>query len=264
MKVISAVAVMLVASPVVSALDALFIGNSYTYYSDMPGMLKDIANSTGAELTTEQNTPGGSALWQHASPSSHGATTLNLLENAPDPLGWDFVVLQDQSQTPGGGRVSSGSALPEGEGKRRSMAAIEDTFLPRLGKATPVLYSTWGRRDGDGSNPTLFPDFSTMNELTTAGYVDYANLLPDPIIVPAGKGFEIIWNENSAPVTFRDLYWSNNDGSHPSIQGTYMVACMFYSRLFDASPLDITFRPSRVSQAEAEYLRDVAARALSA
>jgi hypothetical protein len=144
------------------------------------------------------------------------------------------------------------------------MAAIESTFVPLLGKATPVVYSTWGRRDGDPNNQSIFPDFKSMNDLTTSGYLDYASLLPDPIIIPAGAGFDIIWNEDASPVRFRDLYWSNNDGSHPSIQGTYMVACMFYAKLFDGSSLDITYRPSGVSEAEATYLRDVANRAMSA
>jgi hypothetical protein len=134
-----------------------------------------------------------------------------------------FILHSDQSQTPGGGKVTSGSGLPVGEGKRRSMAAIAETFVPRLAKATPVLYSTWGRRDGDPDNANIYPDFKAMNDLTTSGYAEYAALFSDPLIVPAGAGFEIIWNENSSPVTFRDLYWSDSDGSHPSIKGTYMV-----------------------------------------
>ena len=35
--------------------------------------------------------------------------------------------------------------------------------------APQVLYSTWGRRDGDAAYPGLYPDFETMNELTARG-----------------------------------------------------------------------------------------------
>jgi hypothetical protein len=224
-------------------------------------MLKDIANSTGASLSTRENTVGGSYLWEHADPSSStGAATLSLLDRS-----YDYVVLQDHSQTPGGGRVNGGGGLPEGESKRRSMEAITNTFAPRMGGATPILYSTWGHRDGSADlNPTLYPDFQNMNDRTTEGYADYASLLPSPLIVPAGRAFEIVSNNNANPaVTFRQLYWSNNDGSHPSKQGTYMVACLFYATIFSESPTTISFRPSGVTNAEASFLRDVAARALA-
>jgi hypothetical protein len=140
------------------------------------------------------------------------------------------------------------------------MAAITNTFVPRLGGATPILYSTWGHRDGNADlNPSLFPDFQTMNDRTTEGYEDYASLLPSPLIVKGGRAFERISNNNNNPaVSFRELYWSNNDGSHPSKQGTYMVACLFYATIFNESPQSISFRPSGVSNAEASFLRDVA------
>ena len=34
-------------------------------------------------------------------------------------------------------------------------------------------YSTRGRRDGDPSNPDIYPDFLEMNRRTTEGYAEY-------------------------------------------------------------------------------------------
>ena len=36
-------------------LNALFIGNSYTYYNDLPAMVRELANSDGQTLTTDEH-----------------------------------------------------------------------------------------------------------------------------------------------------------------------------------------------------------------
>jgi len=52
-----------------------------------------------------------------------------------------------------------------------------------------------------------------------------------------------------------ELY--DNDGSHPSIAGTYAAACTFYSILFKKSPLIITFN-STLSTTDASNIRTAA------
>lgn len=154
-----------------AAFSAAFVGNSYTFYSDLPAMIASVAASTAAaELApVASNLPGGSALWEHADEARYGVETGAMLLEAAPPGGWDFVVLQDQSQSAGGGAVSSGTPLPAGECKARALASLAAWFRPRLNGATPVFYSSWGRRDGDPFNAEIFPDFLSMNRLTTAG-----------------------------------------------------------------------------------------------
>lgn len=244
-----------------ASLTAAFVGNSYIFYSDLPGMLTNIAEAEGAEFSFGSNTPGGSALWQHADLEIYGEETNSLLFRES----WDFVVLQDQSQTPGGGRVSSGAALPIGEGKVRSLAAIEEWFAPRMRFSKPVLYSTWGRRDGDAANPELFSTFNEMNRRTTQGYIEYASRLDEAMVVPAGRAFELIWEDSQGeepPVTHADLYWSQADDSHPSLRGTYLIACLFYGKLWGRSPEGLAWSPLLIPAAEVNYLQSVAARTL--
>ena len=70
----------------------LFLGNSYTYYNDLPQLLTDLAADMGHVVETAANTPGGYTLQGHAS----NDTSLDLIAEG----GWDFVVLQEQSQIP--------------------------------------------------------------------------------------------------------------------------------------------------------------------
>ena len=81
-----------------------FVGNSYTYFNDLPTVLATLAALTPAriDLHHKQVTPGGSSLADHANLSkASGVATAAMLA---EEQGWDYVVLQDQSQTPGGGK----------------------------------------------------------------------------------------------------------------------------------------------------------------
>ena len=266
-------AVLLVAAApaLAAARSAAFVGNSYTFYQDLPGMIESIVGSVGEPFGSESNTPGGSALWEHADPEVYGEETGAMLARES----WDFVVLQDQSQSAGGGRVTSGTPLPLGECKRRALVALGEFFAPRLGGARPVLYSSWGRRDGDTlANPDIFPDFLTMNRLTSEGYGEYQELLRilghEPLLVPAGAAFEEIHRDSQdpssrpPPVPFPSLYFSAADGSHPSVRGTYLVALLFYGVLWETTEVAVPWRPLLVTEAEAVYLQAVAERTLLA
>ena len=46
--------------------EVLFLGNSYTFYNDLPNMVKQIALSFGDTLHYDQNTPGGATLQMHS------------------------------------------------------------------------------------------------------------------------------------------------------------------------------------------------------
>ena len=60
--------------------DILFIGNSYTYYNDLPEMVSNIASSFGDSVTYDQSTPGGSSLYAHA----QNQTTINFSKKISD------------------------------------------------------------------------------------------------------------------------------------------------------------------------------------
>ena len=69
----------------------LFVGNSYTQVNNLPQMVSDIALSMGDTMTYASNTPGGCTFEMHC----HNQSMTMICEG-----GWDFVVLQEQSQLP--------------------------------------------------------------------------------------------------------------------------------------------------------------------
>jgi hypothetical protein len=209
----------------------LFIGNSYT--GQIRAMLTDlVAASPYADAIFEFITPGGRTLEQHlANPN-----TIDRIRNG----NWDIVVLQDQSQTP--------ALFP---GKFEKAARQLNHLITEAGALT-AFYQTWGRRDGDRQNPDRFPDYATMQDALTKAYGKTAHDL-EATLIPVGSAWHAL--REGHPDLGRQLY--KNDGSHPSSQGAYLAACLFYAILFHDNPDTVPFDPGFEAR-DASKLRTIA------
>jgi hypothetical protein len=114
-----------------SCLRILFVGNSYTYVNDLPGMFAQLAKAGGRRVETGMVAPGGWTLSAHAG----SAETLSKLKSSK----WDVVVLQEQSQVPAVEPARTQAMYPAG---RLLVRQIKDVG------ATPIFFVTWARRDG--------------------------------------------------------------------------------------------------------------------
>ena len=215
----------------------LFLGNSYTYYNDLPGILVDLAANAGQDLTESSNTPGGASLQGHSSNN----TTLNLIAQGD----WDFVVLQDQSQMP---------SFPEGQFMADSYEYAQELNQAILG-ANPctetVFYMTWGRENGDASNCPNWPPVCTyegMDDLLAERYQLMATDFSG-IVSPVGKVWRYL-RDNELNV---DLY--NSDESHPSMAGSYAAAVTFFTTIYRMDPTILT-ENSGLDALTAETIRE--------
>jgi len=75
-------------------LKILFVGNSYTYVSNMPHLVSLISDFTQTKLITSKSVAGGATLSDHWR-SEKGLNTMELINNGD----YDIVILQDQSMT---------------------------------------------------------------------------------------------------------------------------------------------------------------------
>ena len=73
-------------------MKVLMLGNSFTFFHDMPGILASLLNAEVDSVTR-----GGAYLYQHIDPSDELCTITHKLLTEEK---WDYVVLQDQSQGP--------------------------------------------------------------------------------------------------------------------------------------------------------------------
>ena len=220
--------------------DVLFIGNSYTYYNNLPEMISNIANDLGDTVNYDQNTPGGTSLYAH----SQNQTTINKINQQ----NWDFVVLQDQSQRP--------SLRPSyvAASVYRYATQLVNLINSNYICSEPVFYMTWGRKYGDQTNCQSYPPVCTflgMQERLRDSYLTMG-LDNNASVSPVGIAFK---NSISLDSTI-DLYTSDN--SHPSIYGSYLAACTFYSTIFKKSSVGCSYKPNAINQSDALFLQQVA------
>ncbi len=183
-------------------LAVLFIGNSYSF--GVPAAFKKLAASRGKKVRVGHSTYGGWRLEQH---SKHPPTLRKLREGE-----WDVVVLQDFSVHP---------AMKERQ-RARVMDPAVKFFVSeaRAAGAVPVLYQTWGRRDGDATVPG--DNFHAMNRRVREGYQAAARNAGGVKVVSVGDAWEREYRAGRG----RELFVE--DGSHPSAYGDEVTAGEFY------------------------------------
>lgn len=217
----------------------LFIGNSYTAANNLPQMVKDVSTSAGDNLIVDSNSPGGQTLQNHIS----NTTSMSKIQQG----GWDYVVLQEQSQLP---------SFPDNQvvGTMYPAAKYLDSVINASNTcAETIFYMTWGRKNGDQANCPNFPPLCTyqgMDSLIALRY-RYVAEQNNAILSPAGA----VWRYLRANNPGIELYVS--DESHPSVAGTYAAACAFYTTIYKKDPTLITFNSS-LSAADAEIIRNAA------
>ncbi|MBP5155233.1 MAG: hypothetical protein J6252_01480, partial [Clostridia bacterium] len=75
----------------------LFIGNSYTYYNDLPSVFQTMCAEKGVTAFTDQVTAGGYTLAHFVSESNeYGIKLRELLKSNK----YDYAVIQEQSVRP--------------------------------------------------------------------------------------------------------------------------------------------------------------------
>ena len=74
-----------------------FVGNSFTYFNEMPVMFENLAKAGGFEVKTDKVTKGGCILRTYLTKGEEwGDRFYNTFESED----WDYVILQEQSARP--------------------------------------------------------------------------------------------------------------------------------------------------------------------
>ena len=242
------ISTLLIISTALAADDILILGNSYVFQQELDKVTAELFEVAGRTQATAALTGGGLTLPDHATRAATlGSEWNSALVQTEENLNW--VILQDQSQIPSLGRTSS-------YWQQSANAAVELNDMVEAKSGETMFFLTWGRRDGDSSNLEQNPDFPTMQENLTDGYLGYIGKTTDEDrptwIAPVGVGFQHIYDDILAngeePLDQDSLFYRlyTNDGSHPSFLGAYLAACVFYGSITGESPIGLE-PPSQLS-----------------
>ena len=112
----------------------LFIGNSHTYFNDMPALVKALCAQRGIDAHITMLTKGGMGLDWHLKQEQ---TLFNIRYGA-----YDYVVLQH-------------TAHPMGDLTVMREAAHKLVRLIREAGGTPILYQTWAKKGDEAFQPAM-------------------------------------------------------------------------------------------------------------
>lgn len=214
----------------------LFIGNSYTYVNDLPAVFGTLSENLNKTVVTSSKANGGFTFEnQWNDPATY--TSIHQQD-------WDLVVLQAQSQEPSFpyDQVTS-NTLP-------FAIALSDSVYASNACSNVMYYMTWGRKTGDPQWDSI-NTFDKMNERLYNAYMQFAEAT-SAMVSPAAVAWKNV-RDNHPEI---ELYQS--DGSHPSMAGTYLVACTFYASIFRESPVGSTYFAG-LDQTTATILQQAAA-----
>lgn len=206
-----------------AARRVLFIGNSYTYFNNLPQMLVGLANAAkpAQPLEAEMVTVGGATLKRHWEQGE----ALAAIKRG----GWAFVVLQEQS-TLGNAPIVDGKPQIADPKTFHEYARLFDAEIKKAGAQT-VFYLTWARQNAPETQAQL-----------TAAYSSIAKEL-HATLVPVGPAWATALKRQS------QLALHIADKSHPTAMGTYLAACVFYATLSGRSPVGL---PNTVTGAQVD------------
>jgi len=206
-------------------VNVLFIGNSYTYYNDMPTeIFAALGASAGLSLNVTAITNGGHTLEKYADPNdTYGAKVEAALSGDTH---YDYVILQEQSVRP---------AL---EDNAAFYAAVRNlTERVRQKGATPILYATWGRESQSETLTTYGWTNESMTWRLAAAYQAIGEELGIEVAF-AGLAFYDVYTSES------DINLYNADLSHPSYAGSYLAAATLLAKIFGVDTTALTYTGS--------------------
>ena len=204
-------------------MNILFIGNSYTYFSDLPTLFADLCRANGHDVRVDSVTAGGREL--------HECLTEFYSDlNVGDPLGkqiselleeveYDVLILQEQS------------CLPYHNPELFFAGAVGLSTI--IGAWRTILYATWGRMDGSEDLDYFGWTRLSMTKGLYDAYCHAAKLVHGEVS-PVGLCFAKA--VESTPEI--DLY--DPDKSHPSYAGSCVAALCHYKTVFGEMPHDLS------------------------
>lgn len=218
----------------------LFIGNSKTYYNNLPRKVYNLARLDGSADIPNLNyavvTKGGKTLeWFYEERATYKTT---LLSNK-----WDYVVLQEQT-----GNALNDSNLDKFKDGANSLI----TYLKQnnvIDQNTTIIYhATWVKAK-ESSSATSTYDISKLKEdqdktnehyRAVRDYVEQQTNIKGKIAYSGSNFISAMENLNMKK---SDLYLVNESGAsaqHPTNAGSYLAACTIYETMFDSQVKDFT------------------------
>ncbi len=234
-------------------VNVLFVGNSLTYYNGMPQLLQDMLNETDLNIKIDQITFPGVSLESHidymTDPNKEnsryeknpGDTTITEKKVIQKP--WDVIVMQE-------GTVRL--LIPEAKNSLVVPAIQKIKSLATNEKCKFIIFHTWA------SNKAEFPKEYCYSSSIITKKIDGTKFCSERI-ADLKQEVELIDKAYQSIVKTTSIEKSNNgkivynfmknnpeikiyaDDQHPSVEGAFLNACIFYEMLTEKKAKNLKF-----------------------
>lgn len=191
-------------------INVLFIGNSYTFMNDLPGIFSELAELAEHHANVVMFAKPGYSLLDHAQDPE--------LQQVISNQNWDIVILQEKSDLP----ILNKDLMVQGVQRMDEILASRDQRV--------ILFMPWAYQSG-------FPEAELENYVDMQNKIAEAyNLTAEELemeVAPVG----IAWQ--NALQTKHDLELWADDGRHPSGYGSFLAANVIYALVFKQDPARI-------------------------
>lgn len=183
----------------------LWIGNSFTFFNDVPKMVEDMAVLNNIPVSTKRILKGGESFKGHL----QNPELIRQLEKG----GWDYVVMQEFSSTPAySTKFIAENIFPYAT----EIDSLAKKYSPGV---ETIYYMTWGHKNGNirQTDYPLDDTYELMQDRIITTYIDmaYEN---KGTVAPVG----IAWRNIRDKYPEIELY--SEDNFHPSLEGSYLAA----------------------------------------
>ena len=192
----------------------LFIGNSFTFYWNLPLVVEAMANERNYNYDITQSTASGSSLKDHWFENDELKSKTLIATGR-----YDRVVLQDYSLNPLQNLVES------------RMYFTDFIEWEKANNGTPYIYATW-----------MYKSISNNNYDVVDPIQDALQPVADKtgaVMVPIDQAFRTLQKKHPNIPIFM------SDNKHPSPVGTYLAACVYFRIFTGESPLGLSRRYER-------------------
>ncbi len=206
-------------------MQVLFIGNSFTYFNDMPFTFLNMIRTVEPDARVESLAYGGYSLSQYADEDTEvGRLAISKIVSYE----WDYIILQEQSLLP---------------------CTDPDAFLDAVKKlcdivsqigAKVILYQTWAYEEGSEKLASTGMTYEEMGTKLKTAY-DTAAEATGAIVAPVGEFFSQITQSDHITHLI-----NRNDNYHPSTSGSYLAACILFKLITGKTTIGLP-SPSNVS-----------------
>jgi len=216
----------------------LFIGSSYFNYNNLPALFEEFTIDTQKPAYIDSRCINGWYLETHAN-SPETDAKINEMQ-------WDYVILQG---------CGINMAYPEYDFAPAAYPALEvlcDKIYDNCASTIIIFNMPWAFEDGMIWYQDWTDTFEDMQLLIYNNTVIYSNSLYFQI-APVGWTWYEVLEEKGYPLHYLHL----SDWNHPSLNGTYLMACVLFSTVFLESSIGIQYTAG-LPEDEVTYFQTIA------